>query len=1191
MKKRRNSNQTSLKKTRGKIFLAMKLTLLLTMFFSFTAFASVSSQSVTLKLENASLRETIKALKNQTGVYFVFNEEEVANLNVKLNMELTDEPFENALSRIFKGLPFTYEYADGVVIIKPTPGVEDGVKLKKVKGRVVDADGEPLPGVSVVVEGTTRGVATDVNGIFQMMIENKVGQKLLFSFIGMEPETVAWNGQDSLHVVMKYLSVGMDEVVVTGYQTLNRRESASAVTTIRAKDILVSGAGSIDKMLQGRIPGMMVMNTSGEPSATPKIRIRGNATINGNKAPVWVVDGVILEQDVPFTASDINSEDAEYLIGNAIAGLNPQDIETITVLKDASATAIYGVKAANGVIVITTKRGGKGAPVITYNGDVTVNTRPAYKNYDRMNSRQRMELSKEIVEAGLNYPRIPAGDSYEGALVELYNKQITQEQFEEKIRVMQARNTDWFDVLFRNAVTHTHNLNVSGGGEKASYYFSAGYNNEQGAAKSSSKERFNTLAKVNVDVNKFIDFQAKIDFSTTTNEGYYSTINPFSYAYQTSRTLPVYNEDGSYHEYNKGSGYNYNIIKELENTGNEAKMNDFNAQVALNVKLWKGLTYGGVFSLSNSTTQQRNWATEESYEITTIRAYEYKAFAETTDEYKKSVLPYGGILNQGETRKTGYTIRNTVNFVRSFDNVHDVNIMGGVEVRSNKYKGHRVTGYGWTPEFGEKFMPVYTERFVSDYVKTGKLNPVNTHTVTQVASFFGTASYTFKNRYVINGNIRSDGANKFGSNPKYRWLPTWSVAGKWIASSENFLRDVTWLNSLAFRGSYGIQGNIHEDATPNLIVTIQDRDNMSGLDKYGIYRLPNPDLRWEKTKSWNVAVDFSLFNNRVKGGFDIFRKNTSDLIMSKSVASSNGRAILYMNAGKMRNAGFEGFINLELVRSDKFDWRFGFNFSRNVNEVTLANGDSYENTDEINMMLAGELAIEGQPVGAMYSYRFAGLSPESGYPLFYAKDGRKVHFGEASMMALKNCGSIFPKLTGGFDTQFTYKRCLSLSLAFAYNIGNIQRLPEVYQDKKKVFDPLSNVSTSLIHRWRKEGDEKYTSVPVLYDDVKVSELKGNENLVAAREGASNLIYPMEMYDKSDERVAKGDFLKLKMVALSYMMPEKYTTWLGISSMTLRLQATNLFTIASKKWEGVDPETPGANIPLLPTYSLGLNISF
>lgn len=245
---------------------------------------------------------------------------------------------------------------------------------------------------------------------------------------------------------------------------------------------MVQGVGSIDQMLQGRIPGMMVLNTSGEPSATPKIRIRGNATINGNKSPVWVVDGVILEQDVPFTASDINSEDAEYLIGNAIAGLNPQDIETITVLKDASATAIYGVKAANGVIVITTKKGVVGRPVISYNGNLTLNTRPSYKDYHRMNSQERVLFSRQLIESNMNFGRVPTGETYEAVYEQLMSKQISQAEFEQKVETLQRRNTDWFDLLFRSDVTHTHALNVSGGTEAVKYYVSAGYSNIEGAA-------------------------------------------------------------------------------------------------------------------------------------------------------------------------------------------------------------------------------------------------------------------------------------------------------------------------------------------------------------------------------------------------------------------------------------------------------------------------------------------------------------------------------------------------------------------------------------------------------------------------------------------------------------------------------------------------------------------------------------
>lgn len=1166
----------------------MRLTLLLTMFFSFTAIARVSSQSVTLKLENASLRETIKELKNQTGVYFVFNEEEIASLNVKLSMVMTNEPFEKALDRIFEDLPFTYEYSEGVVILKPTPQKKDDVKLKLIKGKVVDTDGMPLPGVSVVVEGTTRGVASDVNGLFQMMIENKVGQKLLFSFVGMEQKVITWQGQDSLNVVMKYAAVDVEEVIVTGYQTLNRRESASAVSVVKTDDIYMAGAASIDQMLYGQVPGLMVMNTSGEPSATPKIRIRGTSTINGNKAPVWVVDGVILEQNVPITASELNSEDAEYLIGNAISGISPQDIESITVLKDASATAIYGVKAANGVIVLTTKKGRAGRPTVSYHGEVVVNERPSYRKFDRMNSVERMQLSKDIFEQGLSYNSnisLDPADSYEGLLNELNNRRMSKEEFALRSTEMANRNTDWFDVLFRNAVTHSHNLSIGGGSEGAKYYFSAGYNNNQGGAKGSVSERFTSVARVDAVVGKYINFMAKIDFSTTKNEGY-SVVNPFSYAYNTSRTVRPYDEDGDYHFYKKDSKYLYNVLNELAETGKESKANDFNALLNLNVKLYDGLSYQGTFSYHNSSTNQRDWKTEESASVASIRGYNYKQYDENDDEYWKSALPYGGVLDQSNTLKTGYTVRNALSFIKVLGKVHDMNIMVGSELRGTKYEGVRSTGYGWTPTYGERFMPVQTDSFLGSYISN--MYPINTNSISRIASFFGTATYTYGNRYVINFNIRSDGANKFGSNPKYRWLPTWSIAGKWLLANEGFMsRFIQNGHNISVRGSYGIQGNIHDDATPNLILEVGDRNSISNLDQSTIYRLPNPDLRWEKTTSWNIAVDFSLWDHRLTGSLDVYKKHTEDLIMEKTVATSNGKSRLYMNAGEMDNQGIEGNLSVQIIRRKNLNWKFNVNFGRNTSEVTLANDDLYSDLEVVTKMLEGNLAIKGEKLGSMYSFRYGGLSGENGYPLFYGKDGKLWHEADPKRMELVRSGSIYPDLSGGFDTQLTFKKRLSLSLGFSYNLGGVKRLPRVYADKGSALNPVANVSTNWNKRWRKPGDELYTDIPVLYNKRVASNFDRN---VSAEE-LSTVEDCTYFYDLSDLRVAKADFLRLRSVGLSYIMPENLLRMAGISSMMIRFQASNLFVWAHKDWKGLDPETPEANIPILPSYSLGINVSF
>lgn len=1183
---------------------AKMLWLLLTL----TAFnAPVSGQQsekrISLELKNERLSNVFKKIEDVSGYKIIFNYEDV--FSYASSGSIQNKTIRETLDAVIGNKPLVYKIEGQFITIALKPGSPEATakaRLCELTGIVVDDNKQPLPGAHVTIEGSKMGTTTNVDGTYSFFINNDAEYTLHVSYLGMETKQIKVSVEKGITtkkatpVIMKESDEILNEVVITGYQVMNRRESASAISSIKAEDILIQGVSSIDQMLQGTIPGMAVINTSGEPSATPKIRIRGNATINGNKSPVWVVDGVILEQDVPFTASDINSEDAEYLVGNAISGVNPQDIESITVLKDASATAIYGVKAANGVIVITTKRGKAGKPVITYNGNITLNTRPSYSNYQLMNSQERVAFSKQLIESGYTFGRTPTGETYEGAYEALMNKEITLDEFKSQVNTMQTRNTDWFKTLFRNNVTHTHSINVSGGTDKTTYYLSLGYQNIEGAAKGSDTEKISTLAKMTMNINKYISFTAKMDFTTTSNTGYASSVNPFEYAYTKSRTLPVYNDDGSYYMTYESAGstgtqsLGYNILKELDNTGQSSQMDDFNALLQLDVNIISGLKYTGTFSFHNSNTAQRDWATEESYYISDIRGWDYgKYTAYDSSTYYASALPYGGILTQSNMRKSGYTLRNQISYNQLFGGVHHVSLMAGTEARRNAYKGVETTGYGWTSEFGDQFNPVITDLFTSQYIENGYLLPINTNSFTQVASFYGVASYSYDDRYIFNTNIRSDGSNKFGSNPKYRWLPTYSFALKWNMMNESFMRNVTWVDVLALRGSYGIQGNIHEDSSPYLIITTGDTQD--DIPVSYIYRLPNPDLRWEKTRSWNIAADLSLLNGRIKGGIDVYRKNTSDLIMNKTVASSNGSTSLYYNAGDMVNKGFEGFINVGILKTKNWEWRAGMNFSRNVNEITYANPEDLSDAEVVDEMLAGTLAVEGAPIGSLYAYEFAGLNQDNGYPMFYTKDGSLSIRGSKTDMRLVRCGSIFPKLTGGFDTQLRYKD-FSLSLNFTYSIGSVARLPYYYTNNSYYIDPLSNLSTDWLKCWKTSGDD--TIYPGPYNSTSLTNYFGTTAGAAYDtydSTVSSAVYPYTMYNYSNIRVAKADFLKLKVVSLSYNLPKKWLTPLNVSNMIVRFQATNLFTIADKKWHGLDPETSGANIPSLPTYSLGVNISF
>lgn len=434
----------SFKRSRMNHFAAKMFWLLLTLtVFSANIRGQQSEKRISLEFKNERLANAFKKIEEASGYKFIFNYEDIFAYGV--TGSIRNKTITEALDEVIGKKPLVYKIDGNFITIALKPGspeAEAKSRLCQLDGIVIDENRQPLPGAHVIIEGTKWVTTTDINGAYNFLVENSTTYTLRFSYLGMQTRQVKVSIEKGLAnkkvspVILKESDAALSEVVITGYQVLDRRESASAVSSIKAADIMVQGVSSIDQMLQGTIPGMAVMNTSGEPSATPKIRIRGNATINGNKSPVWVVDGVILEQDVPFTASDINSEDAEYLIGNAISGVNPQDIESITVLKDASATAIYGVKAANGVIVVTTKKGKAGRPVITYNGNVTLNTRPSYSNYHQMNSQERIAFSKQLVDAGYNFGRTPYGPTYEGAYEALMNKDMTLDEFKSEVGAM-----------------------------------------------------------------------------------------------------------------------------------------------------------------------------------------------------------------------------------------------------------------------------------------------------------------------------------------------------------------------------------------------------------------------------------------------------------------------------------------------------------------------------------------------------------------------------------------------------------------------------------------------------------------------------------------------------------------------------------------------------------------------------------
>ena len=1080
-------------------------------------------------------------------------------------------------------------------------------KVRVVTGHVYDPGKEALVGVTVAVKGSTSGGAiTDENGRYMILVPNENGTVIVFSSIGFEKKEVAVGDKKVIDVTMTEKSAYLDEVVVTGYQNVNRRELASAVSQIEMDEIKLSDKFSIDQMLAGQVAGMSVTTTGGGPSATPKIRIRGTSSLYGNTAPLWVLDGIILDDNsVNWDASgnlDPLAEDAQYLVGNAIAGVNPNDIESITVLKDASATAIYGVQAANGVIVVTTKKGRNGPAQVTYNGSVSINQRENYRRLYLMDAGERVQLSKDLLDSRLSYTRKDFNLGYEMLKAQYDAKKLTRSQFDAAVTEMIDRNTDWFDLLFRNAVTQNHTLSLSGGNESTTYYSSVGASISQGTAREEVSKRYTATLKVNSWISPKVYIGFQLNGSITDNQGYHSSFNPDSYARETARTIPAYNADGSlffYRPYESFSTsnmanqtYAFNALHESQTTGNYADLASLTGLMNFVWKIYDGLRYEMTGSYVYNATKTTTWAQEDSYYVNQLRGYVFDELEFGSSFWNESVIPQGGVLSKSEATKTTLDIRNTLSYSKDFKG-HLVSALATSEIRSVITDGFSGTHYGWMPERGQVISPSYTDAYIVD-LKNGAFTPVITDNRANTVSWIFSGIYSYKDKYTLNANVRMDGSNQFGENPKYRFLPIWSVAGKYALTNEAFMKPYEdWLSYLALRLSYGIQGNVDKGTSPDLVMQIGSIDSNTGMATSTVAYWPNEDLRWEKTTQYNVGLDFSFLLDRITATVDFYKKVGTDMIVNKTISAVNGYTIRKINGGNVNNSGVELAVKFTPLQTKDMRLVIGFVHSYNKNELIKAN-DETNNTRE--NMLSGSALIEGEALGTIYSYPFAGLDHETGLPVFYDKKGNtsatwlsktyKNYTLYEDEIELVKSGVVSPPHTGGINLEYRWKEWI-LRGSFTYSLGAVNRLPFIYGDYDSVFDPEKNVTREILNRWREPGDELHTNIPALYDDNTYTNL-------GIRPMRANVdhIYGTSMYDYSTARVCSTNNLRLRSLSLSYIFNKKVLKKMHLSNFQISEQANNLFIIADKRWHGFDPEQgSSANSSIPRTYSLSVTIGF
>lgn len=1199
----------------------MKLFWILMCVFTFSVSANTLAQQerVSLDLKDVAMRTLFDEIQRQTSLYFVFNTELTDRLGL-LSVSVKGETVENVLKQVLKGTGLTFKFRDDLIVIQQE--IQDNVKKgKRVVGIVLDRNTkEPLPGVTVKLcseASVTMGTATNHQGRFELMLPVTKGV-LEFSFIGFENQKVNFTEKtDSLRVMLWEKMNELEDVVVTGYQQIDRRHLTAAVTTLKMDDIDVPGVNRIDLMLEGRIPGMTFMQNSGQVGATPKLRIRGTSSILGNQEPLWVVDGIIQQDPVNVDPQQLNDLDFVNLLGNAIAGLNPDDVEQIDVLKDAAATALYGVRAANGVIVITTKKGKVGPPTVSYSLTGSFSTRPRYsdKGLNLMNSKERVDVSREMMERGVRYSgsynSFTDWIGYEKAYLDYFkNGSISFEEFQRRSAYYETLNTDWFDILCRDVFSHNHSLSISGGSASARYYASFGYADDKGEIRGEKNERYTASVRVTVQHNKL---QMQFGMSGNVQDKSYnpSGLGIMNYAYNMTRTVPLYGENGELYTYTKNNNP-FNIVREMEESEYTIaqKSASVNAQVQYRFsEAWKLI---GTASYSMGTSDDNTWYGENSNYILRLK--------NSGNSTSTSMCPFGGELKTNSTHNSSYMLRLQSDYSRYWDKNKDhfTNASIGYELSSSTYNGTASTERGYYKDRGMTFAELKREDYSTypDYFGWVMTNrPKYTQSLTNTMSAYLTLTYSYKDRYIFNVNTRADWSNAFGSRSNEKLLPVWSFSGRWNMTND-IVKNVSWINNLALRVSYGIQGNMQNDQPTRLIINKGGYNTSKGGYTSTISKFPNPDLKWEKTHSFNAGLDFSLLKNKIQGSVSWFYKKTIDAFLSKTVCNVNGVDTYVVNSGNVENKGIELSLNFNPINQSVsangkrgFVWRFdpqiGQTLNKLLNDQMRKNDKTLKDELDLSQFLNGSVQLAGTPLNTFFSFKYAGLDG-NGKPTFkdlevewadeLNEKYKNMNKKDVWLAVLDESGTRVPVIQGGFSNYFAY-RSFSLSVNFAYSIGNKIRLLRIASGDYSAVSPkpMQNLRREFVNRWRNPGDEKITDIPALQIDGGQDKGWWYDTKYRIHWEPSRGATIYSMYDDSDLRVVSGNYLRLQSLNFRYVLPKELLKKLRMSSGYLSLSGSNLFTWCSKELNGQSPEQSGTssvvNISIRPRYSLSLNVVF
>jgi TonB-linked SusC/RagA family outer membrane protein len=1137
----------------------MKVTVLILFLGVTTVFAipgTAQQAKVSLKMDDVALRDVFREIERQSDYDFFYNDQYI-DLNSKVSVEEKSEPVSEVLNDLLRGTDLTYKLIEGnLIVITPVS------QQKAASGIILDETGSPLPSVIIKVKGTSIAAASDFDGRFK--IDANIGDTLVFTFVGYTPmETVVTGSYISIQLTPEVKL--LEEVVVTGYQTLSKERATGAISKVTSTDWADKRLNSLSSVMEGKMSGY----SDG--------LIRGVTTMNGTATPLYVIDGFPVE----------NTRFDQYgSLEESLPDLNMEDVESITVLKDAAAASIYGARAANGVVVIVTKKAAKGETTVSFSSTLTMTPVNNYTG-NLANAATLVDLETEWAETNPNLiDGDPSSIAYAQSYLDnaVYTSQgikswlnyyagnISEGELQTNLKDLASKGYSYYNDVFkygkRNKLEQQYNISVAKGSDKNSLHASLTYKNNRLEDIYSSDESFG----ININNSAYIREWFQLDLGTYTNysDGKVQTYDLLSPGYSYQAYDGLAGSDGNSITYAASDRYSlydqsvlstyglYNMdITPLDELGrNVGNTKDFSnrtyARIILKFNDW--LKYSAAFENEYGNYNYNQLSDKNSYSVRSL----VNSFASYDYDANKTVfnLPYGNIYATRTNETNAYNFRQQFDFNKIFREKHELTAIAGFEVRQNKVNYNSQSLYNYDPEmlsYSNFNNALLVDNYFYGLWGYGYLNKMDVanqrELVNRYVSLYGNAAYTYDKRMTFTGSLRWDRSNLWGTNSKYQNKPTWSVGAVWNVDKEDFFSPSV-VSMLKVRTSYGIGGNIAKDSAPYMTANYYNNTTVGGV--YGIISgRPNPKLSWEKTITANLGVDFALFNNKLNGSVDLYNKQGKDLLANTMGVPTEGfgYSTYTINNGEMTNKGFEINLSGAVIKRNDFSFSLSGLFNYNKNKVTYVNVEAPVYYLQLDYPSAYPRI--GNPYNAIYGYKWAGLS-STGLPQVYDAEKNVVTYQPTNLEDIKYFGTTVPIYSGSINPVVQYKGW-ALSMLFLYEGGHKIRntfIPSLSSSYSSAIysdiTPVSgNISKNISNRWKQAGDEAHTNVP--------------RAVFAESPDYSYDLYTI--YSMADINILDAANIRLRNISLNYSIAPEFCRKMSVRSARLQFNVENLFMIA------------------------------